>query len=108
MADNKGGWPVPDDPAKSMADYNRRAFLSNFPPEKRWDGIMGVLFQDRPELGDSLVSITGRDHKGEYTTIWVDLPNAMYLMAMLSGIQRDTKANVPLTEPGSTKPHTQP
>jgi hypothetical protein len=96
---------MPDDPAKFTEDYNRRAFLSNFPPDKRWERITGLQLQDRSEQKETLVSIAGNDHEGEYTTIWIDLPNAMYLLGFLAQIQRETRAAVPNEQPGNTNPH---
>jgi hypothetical protein len=105
MTEKKSGWKMPRDPAKFTEEYNKKAFLSNFPPDKRWQKVEGILVQDRPDQGDTLVSISGRDHKGEEARFWVDLPNAMYLFAMLRQFQHEARADVPLEQPGTTKPH---
>ena len=88
-----------------MDDYNRKAFISNFPPENRWEKIEGVFSQHRLSVGDNLVSISGRDHKGDPAQLWVDLPNATYLLALLAQLQAKVNAPVPSEQPGKTKPH---
>lgn len=104
MAKPEDNWP-PRDMAKFVADYNRRAFLDNFPPEHRWQTIEGLLVEDRSALGDTLVSIQGRDHNGDDCRLWVDLPNAMYLLGFLQAVQRDTGASIPQHQPGMSQPH---
>lgn len=81
------------------------ATLQNFPPERRWQQVQGALDQARPQQGDHLVSIGGLDHEGERTSIWVDLPNAMHLLHLLTKVQHATGAPYQMTRPAPTKPH---
>lgn len=88
------------------AEYNRNAQLSNFPPDKRWQKVDGVLFQQRTNLQDAaLLSISGRDHTGAEVRFWTDLPNAMYLLNFLTQIQKQSSANVPSNPPDACKPY---
>lgn len=89
----------------SMEEYNRKAALANFPPDKRWAKIEGVLIQPRsnPAL-PPLVSIAGRDHKGAEIAFWTDLPNAMYLMNMLSQLRSQHNSSVPSKPPTECAP----
>jgi len=88
-----------------MDEYNHRAFLANFPPELRWEKVEGVMSQGESTPADSLVSISGLDHKGEYVKFWVNIPNAMYLLNLLAQLQQQTGAAVPSEQPGVTNPH---
>lgn len=99
------GWQLPE-PDKFMDDYNRNSFLSNFPPDLRWERVEGLLFQEGSTPEDSLVGIGGRDHRGEEVRFWTNLPNAMYLMNLLYQIQRQLNADVP-SSPSPCKPHSE-
>jgi hypothetical protein len=106
MADGKKGWNLGDG-KKTMDDYNDRAFLTNFPPEARWSVVQGLLISHEPSRNpDQLVSIGGRDHKGEETAIWMSRDNALYLLQMLYSWARDHKLEPVTQEPAPTKPHT--
>lgn len=105
MSNKQSGGDFSDNPQQFMDDYNRKAFLFNFPPENRWEKVEGVMLQPGPSDGGALVSISGRDHKGEPAQLWVNLPNAMYLLAMLAQRQNKTNAPIPSEQPGTTKPH---
>ena len=85
--------------------FNRDQFLRNFPPENRWERVEGVLIQSRQSPEGDLISVNGRDHKGEVVEFWTDLPNAMYLMSLLANIQSRSRADVPSAAPDSCKPH---
>jgi hypothetical protein len=91
------GWNI-GDPEKFIADYNRRAYLLNFPPDKKVE-IEGTMFEGGRTSGSDLVAIGGRDHKGGEWKVCMDLPNAMYLMNLLHQIWKSTKAPVPLEAP---------
>ena len=80
MSNKQSGGDFSDNSQQFMDDYNRKAFLFNFPPENRWEKVEGVMLQPGPSDGGALVSISGRDHKGEPAQLWVNLPNAMYLL----------------------------
>lgn len=75
------GWNI-GDPKKFMEEYNQRARLFNFPPDKKVE-VEGLQLEGGMTTGVDNVSISGRDHKGEEWKINMDLPNAMYLMNLL-------------------------
>lgn len=83
-----------------MGECNRNARLANFPPDKRWAKVEGVQIQPRSKLTDPpLVSIGGRDHIGAEVKFWTDLPNAMYLMNLLSQLRTEHHSSVPSKPP---------
>jgi hypothetical protein len=87
-----------------MNEYNRNARLANFPPDKRWAKVEGVSIQPRATVDQPpLVSIGGRDHTGAAVTFWTDLPNAMYLMNMLSQLRSEHNSSVPSKAPPECK-----
>ena len=89
-----------------LNELNRRQQLANFPPGKRWAKVEGVLFQPRTNADQPpLVSIGGRDHTGAEVSFWTDLPNAMYLMNMLSQIRHEHNSSVPSRQPPDCKPY---
>ena len=82
---------------------------ANFPPEKRWAKVEGVLFQPQSNPADPiLIAIGGRDHTGAEVRFWTDLPNAMYLMNMLAQVQKELSAYVPSNPPGECMPYDPP
>jgi hypothetical protein len=89
-----------------LDEFNRQQSLGNFPPNRRWQRVEGIVHQPRSKPGaKDLVSIGGRDHRGEEVSFWTDLPNAMYLLNMLTQIQRETGARVPSTLPDIAEPY---
>ncbi len=82
-----------------IREYHQKARLANFPPNERWAKVEGIIFFQPQEGQPSLVSIGGRDHKGKVVTFWTDLPNAMYLMNLLSQLQHDRHCSVPSRPP---------
>ena len=88
-----------------MHEYNRNARLANFPPNKRWSRVEGILIQPLSTPGECLVSIGGRDHTGAEVNFWTDIHHAMYLLNMLAQIQRETRAEVPSECPPDCKPY---
>ena len=79
--------------------------LQNYPPERRWQQVKGAADSARPDHQPGhLVSIGGLDHAGEWTSIWTDLPNAMYLLHILLQVQRATGVPVVTNEPGPMLP----
>lgn len=83
----------------SFEELNRKQSLLNFPSDKRWQNVEGVLLQPRSSDAAPLISIGGRDHTGAEVEFWTDLPNAMYLLSMLAAIQKQTGARVPSVQP---------
>lgn len=80
----------------SVLAHNAEIFRREFPPELGWHSVQGALYKAQPDGPARRVKISGYDHKGEETSFWVDLPNAMFLMAMLYNMQKDLKCPVPL------------
>ena len=102
MSSANTGWEIPKDFAES---HNRQAFLTNFPPEGRVSNIEGVHFQLSAYRPDALIALNARDHSGEFLRLWLDVPNAMYLMALLSTLQKTKNIPVPTEQPPPTKAH---
>lgn len=102
MSATKKGWDIP---SNFLEIQNRSAFLCDFPHEGRLEGIEGVRFQRSENHPDALVSLNVRDHKSESQTLWMDVPNAMYLLAMLEDLRRRLGAPAQMTPPPPTKPH---
>jgi hypothetical protein len=92
---------MPD--SSSLDELGRQQSLLNFPPERRWEKVEGVVIRQRSKADDHpLISIVGRDHKGaEVVGFWTDLPNAMHLLKMLEDVQLQTRAKIPTRPPGN-------
>lgn len=86
-------------------EYRRKARLANFPPNKRWAKVSGIIFFQPQGSEPPLVAIGGCDHKGEVVKFWTDLPNAMYLMNLLSRLQQDRHCSVPSRPPARCEPY---
>ena len=89
----------------TINEYRQKARLANFPPSKRWAKVSGVIFFQPRNGQPPLVSIDGRDHKGDVVKFWTDLPNAMYLMNLLSQLQKDRRCPVPSRAPARCEPY---
>jgi hypothetical protein len=74
------------DADKIMAEYNRKAFFTDFPSKDMWAEVRGAQFR-RGSDGRILVSIQGTNQQQETVSMWTDLPNAMYLLFLLRQIQ---------------------
>jgi hypothetical protein len=91
------GWTSPK---MDMNELNRQQQLRNFPPDRRWRSVMGVMIQPRSDVSrPPLVSIAGIDQAGREVAFWTDLPNAMYLMNMLSNLRPEHFSSVPSNPP---------
>ena len=101
----KQGWPDVGNMDDFIKESNRKNFLSDFPPEDQWTQIMGLGYRVRESDGEPLVAIQGHGPKTEFQRIWVDLPNAMYLLGMLQALQAHTGAEIPREQPAPSKAH---
>ena len=91
--------PLPSQPDES------EAFRRDFPAESKWDQVQSIRYSQAPEKASlPLVSIQVRDHTGAPSRVWMEMPNAMYLMNLLLQLQMSTKAAVPTTAPPRTSP----
>jgi hypothetical protein len=87
-------------------EFNRQQSLRNFPPEQRWAQITGIVVQPRTDVSKPpLVSIAGLDQNGRDVAFWTDLPNAMYLMNMLSQTRHEHNSAVPSRPPRECEPY---
>lgn len=90
----------------SLDEINQQQRLANFPPDRRWQQITGVMIQPRSSAGHPpLVAIAGLGQQGEPVRIWTDLPNAMFLMNMLSQLRPEHFSSVPSTQPPACEPY---
>lgn len=80
-----------------LNEQNRRQREANFPPEKAVT-IEGAGAAPGPD-GQPRVKIALLDHTKEFREIHMDLPNAMYLFAILRQLQKDLNADVPTSPP---------
>jgi hypothetical protein len=86
-------------------EYNRQQRLRNFPPDRRWRRVTGATIQTRSDASrPMLVAIAGIDREGKEVRFWTDLPNAMYLLRILTTVQRDASASVPSVPPDECMP----
>jgi hypothetical protein len=90
---------------QTLDEFNRNQRLANFPPDKRWARVEGVLPQQLSKPGEWLISIGGRDHTGAEVRFWTDIRHAMYLMNLLAHVQRESGARVPSECPPDCKPY---
>jgi hypothetical protein len=89
----------------NLDELNRERRLLNFPPDRRWKRVTGVMIQPRSDVSQPpLVAIAGIDQSGAETKIWTDLPNAMYLMNMLSQLRAEHFSAVPSEAPPECLP----
>lgn len=102
MTEQKKGWDIPADFAEQ---YNRNSFLTMFPPAGGLRGVQGAMLQGSKYRSDELVSLQTTDLDGKLTMLWMDAPNAMYLLSLLLNIQREAKLKIPSEQPPPTKPH---
>jgi len=90
----------------NLDELNRKQRLSNFPPERRWKSVTGVMIQPLSDITrPPLVAIAGIDQSGAEAKIWTDLPNAMYLMNMLSHLRAEHFSSVPSVPPPECSPY---
>jgi len=70
-----------------------------FPTKNRWDSVTGVMYKPKDTPEQSLIGVTGRNHRGELVEFWTNLPNAMFLMNMLTKVWDQTRTDVPSSQP---------
>lgn len=106
MSDDKGGWPEIKDMDAYLAETNKASFLSDFPEEGRWKRVQGVQFRQADEYHpEPLVAIQAHDQRGEFSTFWMSVPNAMHLLHLLQGVQQHLGEKPRADRPEETKPH---
>lgn len=92
-----------DDP---LFELNKGPFLGNFPAERRWSQVTGLLFQHQPQYNPSpLVSIGALDQQGQPTTVWMSLDNAVYLATQVMTIARQQGVGPRSSPADPTPPH---